>query len=552
MKFTSIFLIVLSCLLYFNSFSQTVEMDWGQFKKLPDNSFFQRIIGTDADGFFTIRTAYDQTSNENKFYLEYISSTTNAMETSNEIIFPSINGLLSEFEQIYYLNGKVILFSSIINQTTQTKSLYVQYLNNDGTLKNRPKEIGSIPLGNKKTDGFKIVLSENKSRILVYFYNSFVEYNNELFNIRILDPNLTEVYSGELTFPLMGRRFEIKQAEPGKDDNIFFMTKVLAIDAKKGKSSNTNRTPVSKSTGSNTNTNTSTVSASEVSTGDYDYTIYIYNKKRNDLTPMNVVVEKYVIKNAIFGLYPNEDILIEGFIANKNSKIPNEFIGAFYKKITIKTMKFEEIDIKKSIILFSKDFAMKFTQERNGTAEHFYDFSINKLGLFDNGTVVMFAEQQYVTKRTMIDPGTKEETYIYYYSFNDIIGVGINREGKLDWTIRIPKIQRGTDDYGYYSSYSMIIDANKAKILFNDNPANEKEKDPAKLKEFSTNLKTLPKAMTFICTVYSDGNLEKDVMFAKDDNKTFICPKIYAKTKQRYIIYGQKNDEYKFGTFAFD
>jgi len=338
--------------------------------------------------------------------------------------------------------------------------------------------------------------------------------------------------------------------ESGKDDNLFIMTKAIALDAKKGKSSGANK-PATANTKAPAAKTTTTV-ASDNSTDNYDFTLYVFNKKRNDLTPLPVNVEKYGIRNLIFGLYPNDDVMIEGFIANKTTKIPSEFIGVFYKKLIIKTLKFEDIDQKKSILLFSKDFAAKFTQERNGDPEQFYNFTINKLGFFDNGTIVMFAEQQYVTKRVMTDPGTKEETNIYYYNFNDIIGIGINREGKLDWTIRIPKIQKGTDDFGYYSSYSFIIDANKVKLLFNDNPANEKEKDPAKLKEFATNLMTLPKAMTFICTVYSDGNYEKDVMFTKDDIKTFICPKIYGRSKQRYIIYGQKNDEYKFGTFAFD
>ena len=539
MKNLRVLLTAIICFLYLNSFSQSVEMDWGQYKKLPDNSYFQKIIGTDNDGFFTIRTAFDESTNENKFFLEYTSSTTNTMETSNELIFPTINGILSEYEQIYYLNGKIILFSSITNQTLQNRTLYVQYLNNDGTLKNKPKNLGSIPLGNSKADGFKIILSDNNSKILVYFNNSFVEYNNEPFNFTILDANLTELFSGELTLPLKDKKFTIEQVETGKADNFYLLAKVLSANTKKTKTTGTNKGTENKVT-------------DDKSKESFEYILYVYNTKKNELTPFNITVDKYVIKNIIFGLNTDEEIVIEGFISNKNSKIPNEFIGAFYRKINTKTLKPIEIDAKKSIMLFPKEFTAKFTQERNGAPEHFYDFKINKLGFFDNGTIVMLAEQQFVTTRTMVDPGTKEESYIYYYNYNDIICIGINKDGKLDWAIRIPKIQQGTDDYGYYSSYALIVDANKAKIMFNDNPANEGVKDPTKMKEFATNLKTIPKATAFMVTVYPDGSFEKDAMFPKEDAKIFLCPKLIAKSKQRNIVYGQKSNEYKFGTFAFD
>ena len=82
----------------------------------------------------------------------------------------------------YYLDNKIILFTTATNTDTETKHLYVQYLEQNGQLKNKPKKIGSIPLGNIAEDGFTFSLAENKSKIVI-FRIRFIRFNYILFTI---------------------------------------------------------------------------------------------------------------------------------------------------------------------------------------------------------------------------------------------------------------------------------------------------------------------------------------------------------------------------------
>lgn len=505
-------------------FAQSLEVDWGPEFVIEKNMWYKKVIGYDRDGYYVIKSNSPTEVTDDYTYLEYISSVTNTVESSSQIIFPTVNGIQTHFFDMFYLNQKLILITHA-NVSSQ-KILYIQYLNQDGTLKNKPKAIGTIPLTNAPKDDFKVKLIDDKIGLI--YHNTFSSYNNEAINFKLINSDLTEEVNLSLQFPLLQRSFDIIQFDVGKSGYLYFLTKCLQVSKKR-----------------------STATKSTVEK--YDYIVLAYNPKRKEFAQFLVKAGKYVPVNAIFGLDKEENLVIAGFFANKTTKYAKEFMGAYFMKINPRTQKSVVVDPKKQIRVFSRDFIAECAQKRNGTSpEQFNNYILKDMLFFDNDGCAVIAEQEYTVGDDIVNPSNKKVTHVDHYYFNDLIVFGITKENVLAWNFRIPKNQYSPDDKGFYHSYIAFSESNKLKIIYNDNKANLNNKIAAKTKTLKNNPVLLPKGLATIVSVYPDGSFEKYEMFKDNDVHFVIIPHMIAKIGKRFMTYAQDGKSIKFGTFIFE
>ena len=177
---------------------------------------------------------------------------------------------------------------------------------------------------------------------------------------------------------------------------------------------------------------------------------------------------------------------------------------------------------------FSKDraFLAAFQLERNGAGPaQWYSYTPGKIVFLHSAGLVYLTEQYYETTRTSVDPKTKEETVIHYYTYGDVLAVSVDEDNKMNWHTKVPKMQQSTNDDGYYSSFAVTSDVNKVKLVFNDNSKNVGGRVPyAKLKEIKFNVSLAPSGQACVATIYSDGNVDKAELFSKEDRKVNISP----------------------------
>ncbi|MFH2141629.1 MAG: hypothetical protein ABIJ97_04350, partial [Bacteroidota bacterium] len=173
------------------SFAQTLEVvDFGPVSELDKNIYLQQIVGHDEDGFYIVKSEGYNGLNGDNLWLEYYSNLTMTLEAKNQIVLPSVNGINTKYARLFYIEKKLILFSIAMDETQERQFLYVQYLDQNGTIKNKPKKIGEIPLKNNPEHGFGFILTENGTKITVYYHNTFMTYNNEPFTFKVIDSNL--------------------------------------------------------------------------------------------------------------------------------------------------------------------------------------------------------------------------------------------------------------------------------------------------------------------------------------------------------------------------
>ena len=504
-----------------NSFSQSLEtIDWGTYTELPKFSLYQKIIGGNDDGFYALKTINQD------IYLDFVSSTTMSVDASNQLLLPTVNGIQTKFEDIFYVNNQLILFTSATNTAAGKKFVYIMYVKGDGTLKNKPKKVGEISVSNNPADSFNFLLSPNQKQIYLYYHTTYKTYNGEPFTVKSFDSSLQPILDSNFKLPFKDTHVEITKYLVGNSGNFYMMAKSEQVTKRKS----------SRSKGPK-----------------YDFTVLAFNAKTKGLKSYKIKILKYIPHSATFGLDKEENIVVVGLSAAKTSRVAGQFTGAFYKKFDPRIQKEIPVGAKDFFIIFDKASASRLLTKRNGdTPEKQYNYILKNVKFLANGSVIMLAEQYNESYKIITDPATKADTKIIYYNFNDILAIGINNKGKMEWNKQIPKNQKSIDDNGYYHSYYCSVVDNKLKVIYNDNSSNKKDTPDNKIKPLKNNPNKTPKGMAFIVTIYTDGSFEKDAMFPDKDKKTVIVPRLIKKIGDFYYTYGQNGKNFKFGRFVMD
>ncbi|HBX49568.1 MAG: hypothetical protein A2275_11585 [Bacteroidetes bacterium RIFOXYA12_FULL_35_11] len=496
--------------------AQTLDVDWGPFNNLEKGDNIEKMLGADKEGYYILKS-----NRAGSLFLEYFNGTTNTVESSKELLMPSIQGVTSTYEKMFYMGGNLILYTSINDENRKQKICYVQYINKDGTLNNKPKEIGAIPPSNGK-DGFNVFTFEEHSKILLEYHKTFTKYSGEPLAFKIFDPTLTELFNKNLELPLKDREFTIQKYLLGKSGDLYMLIKAEVVSTKKA-----------------------AATAPKV----YEFIVLHYNAKKDEFKSYNLTLQKNPVHSATMVLDEKEEIVIMGFMGKKSQP---DMTGAFYKRINPRTYKFLQVDPKLEAVPFTSEMNMEFRKERNlqkdGKPEDVFSFDLNQIVFLKNGTAILVAEYTMSTLQIIQNPTTKTEERFTQHFYNDIVVAAADKDGKMLWIKRICKNQFSRDDDGRWGSYAIAAEGNQVKFIMNDHPKNIKEntQNGDKIKQTKED-----DGQAIVLTVFQDGSFEKSPMFKDDDAKTSTSARLLLKTKDAYFVFCQKGNKYKFGRFFF-
>lgn len=495
-------------------YTQMLQVDWGDLQEFPKNNFYEKIIGYDKDGLYILRSSGDFVIDNSNIWLDYFSTTMKTKESSVQVLMPSVEGQMSNYLDLFYISEKIILFTTVNDAVKKKTFAYAQEISKEGTLSGKPIEVGEIAL-NSETEKFNINLSPDKTRIMVSTLSTFEKYVTP-YKIKVFDSNLKEIVNSGFDLPMKDRNFTILQTLYGNSGNIYFAIKAEQVGKKK----------------------TATASVK------YDYMILVYSSTKKAFDTYTVMLEKNVPANIFFNLDNDENIVVFGFVSPKSAP---GFTGVYYQKINPKTAKLEL----NTSGLFSREMILEFSDGRNGeTPAQYLNYTPKNILFLENGSAIFLSEQSYTSTRTMIDPKTKAEEIIYYYNSNDIIAACATKEGKIDWTLRVPKNQKSLNDNAYFLSYFATATryGSKVKLLYIDNPGNLNFNTVADIKE----LKRPQKGVATVLTIFSDGSIDKARMFDAVDLKFLFTPKVLLETPGQYYVPALEGRTYKMGSFFFD
>ncbi len=516
MKRFTIFM--LSCWISLSAMAQSPDVQWGENLRLKGKAIITDIIGEDETGFFVLKATGGYFSS-GKMWLERYASKDMSLQFSEELKFPVIDGRTANFEELLYVNGQLILFTSLYNKEAGENRAYAQLVSNKGEL-GPHKEIDLIKAEKKKNNGtFNFTISDDQKSILVSHNDPFAKQKNETFSYKLYDTQLNLSWAKNFKLPYKDISVKISEHVIDQQGNIYMLAKLYEDREKKDKK------------------------LKDVPS--YHYVIIAYYPAENKLKEFDISLGNKWITSVTFDITHDGDLAIGGFYSNN---LRYSIVGTFFLTIdqTSKAIK------SKGLKAFDKQFLMEFMNERkvdrgNELEQFYFDHFILK----EDGGAVFVAEQYYTYTTSYVDPRTGAVTYTYHYFYDDLIAVSINPDGSIAWARKIPKRQHTSNDGGYFSSYALAVTNEYVHIVFNDNPYNQEtyKNGNGKLRSMSNP----KKSMALLASLDHDGNIKRKPLFKAQDIEIILRPQIYYQPSGSEVtVFGQKGRNYKFGRIKLD
>lgn len=124
-------------------------------------------------------------------------------------------------------------------------------------------------------------------------------------------------------------------------------------------------------------------------------------------------------------------------------------------------------------IPFQKSFISELTGREVKDQGSLYTFNIKKAMLRNDGGILLLAESFIKDTRESsvpigLQPGYSSFQTTNLYQFNDIIGFSVNPKGEVDWSAILRKKQVSEDDNGAFSSFLIMNQKDKLRLLYLD------------------------------------------------------------------------------------
>jgi len=483
---------------------------------MPKNNDMVRLIGGDSRSMFAIRI-----DDKDQLYLDQFDANSMMQSSTSPLTIPSVDGIQGKFVDLFFIDGKLILFTEVLNNTRKEKTLYAQFIDDRGKIMGETEPIGRLLEQNTAVD-FNVELSSDGEYIFVYYNQPFVKYNEELFYLKVFGSDLEEKYDVDVKLPMNNLVFSVVQYETNKLGLVYMIAEITP--EKRNKRSN--------------------VSAAS------QFKLIVYDVKADKAEAYDIKAEKYELANLIMGTDLSGNVDIYGLMTRKG-KVETE--GIFHKKFDITTRKFISADAKKGYYIFKREELPEFRNPRvSERIDQVYNYALKNVLYLANGSSIVVMEHQNYWMDSMPDPQTKQTTYQEYLKFNDILIACTDAQNNMIWMKRIPKSQKSYNDYGKYSSFYATVNLDWVMLFYNDNPKNIKNLSKKILDGTKYSSCFLPDRTgnPVVVSVFADGDIIGYPMFEKKQKKNIIVPSMITRYGDTYMAYTQKGVKYKFGTFT--
>ena len=187
------------------------------------------------------------------------------------------------------------------------------------------------------------------------------------------------------------------------------------------------------------------------------------------------------LKQNLLKTYPlyNDSINVsEGIL--KADYVNNQFVfaGLFYMRDSSYSKGYylwsREIDSQRTMsraIPFPND-VLTAALGMKGKSAGIYGIRIGDVVLRQDGGIILVTEEYKLDKELQMENnfygGMPVNNYRYFYYYNDLLILSLDREGKKDWFRKLKKEQVSMNDNGVYSSYLLQAMPDKLVFAFND------------------------------------------------------------------------------------
>jgi hypothetical protein len=194
--------------------------------------------------------------------------------------------------------------------------------------------------------------------------------------------------------------------------------------------------------------------------------------------------------------------------------VANGFLYASYNPVTGAV-------IQQSYMPFPKQFMTDLTTREVTDRGKLYTFNIKRVVLRNDGGALILAESFIKDTRDAsvppgVQPGFNSFRSSTIYQFNDIIAFSFTNKGEIDWTNIMRKKQASEDDGGVYSSFMIMNEKDRLRLLYLDDINTS-----GILNEYN---------------LTSDGKSTRKAILNQEDKDVMLLPKMGKQISPREVV----------------
>jgi hypothetical protein len=516
---------------------ESIKVELGKAEKLKWSVTSSGIIMENETNFYVLDTKHRFLAKP-KYFISIFDRAKMSKTKQVELVLPKRTASKSnkkvavKFEGVQVIGKHMVLISSFYDRHAKETAVYLQGIDDAGKLDTKIVEIEVVPgLANRKLwgygQGFEVISSDDKSKFVVVRRDrGYERLADSKVHLKVFDKDINPVWSGDLKIPVVNMVYNVYNYQLDNDGNVYLLIRKWKVDTK-----------VSEKTGKVK----LKLTLKSVFNPTFLYTIYHYDHKKEQFKGYDIDLGTRRITDIVFKANPNNnDIVCAGFYTNKGNAYGwirrgtdlyygtrDAIGGTFYARIDKSTAKVVASEAKDFDQNFTKLFAKKTSGGKTGS--ELLDFDLKSFAILEDGSAAIVAEKTFVNHYYFEDnmfTGLYIEWYAYHYE--DLLVVKFKGDGKVDWSLRIPKKQVTMDDGGYASSYIFNVSNNKMHFIFLDAKSTN-----AKLeKQTVAKQKLKPSTMFFpelsvanLVTVEMDGTMKRTHLFTSKATNMVIIPK---------------------------
>lgn len=195
------------------------------------------------------------------------------------------------------------------------------------------------------------------------------------------------------------------------------------------------------------------------------YALWAYDPKAKFLKEFELRIKNRWINGISLTFNKSKELIISGFMNETRNYTIN---GVFSLKISS-----ELTVLSSSFYKYKRAFFEKFVDpKRIDKTKELEDIILRHCLVLENGSFFVLGEHFYQYTERNYDPRTNITTTTENYNYNSIIAAYFDANGTHIWSDRIPKFQHSINDYGYFSSFSVMQYQNDLFLFFNDTDRN--------------------------------------------------------------------------------
>lgn len=505
--------------------NDNVDILWGkEFKDSKKNSM-NDVIATDETGFYTLSSKRGGYSGNETITVSHFNNSANLLQSSEVELVKDKKEM--KFEFFVQMQDQLFVFASYADKKVKKNYLYVQSMNKKSLqVNNDRKKLAEIPYQNKFFKGagaFNYSMSRDSSKIIVFYFLPYEEYGNEKFGFHVLDSEMNELWSNNITLPYTDELFEVKTHLLDNFGNVHVLGKKYYDKLKDRRKGNPN----------------------------YNYVVLSYYKGESEAREYDVAVKEKFLTEMQFEINLDHELICAGFYSNKGMSGAD---GCFYLKIDSESKEivvenFMEFDLDFITQNMSdKDENKVRKKEAKGKDAEVYNYELDELIIGDDGSVFLVGEKYYVTTSTTTSSNGQTKTS-YTYHYDDIIVVRIDFGGNIMWAEKVGKKQKSTNDFGFYSSYTLSVIGDKLYFIFNDHIKNINKKNEND--EYEVFRKKKNSAIALV-EVNPEGEQKRISLASSEDVEVMTRPKVCEQISgNELILFGQKGKTRQFAIVTF-